>query len=136
MSIEKYADILYREHPQSNRRVRMTTADRAAQFSPFAALTGFDAVIAETARLTASRIELDASRQEELNAQLQRLFSQIHTYPLVSITYFQADGRKEGGAYLRATGNVRNINSYTGRVVFLDGREIPICEIVQIEGNC
>lgn len=128
----KYDDIIGRPHPVSDRHARMTNYDRAAQFSPFAALTGFDGEIAETARLTDAMTELTESRKEELNEILQQLLEQIHSCPEVSVTYFQADARKSGGAYVTAVGSLKKIDNYTHSLLLRDGTVIPIANILNI----
>lgn len=132
----KYDDILHLPHPVSRRRGRMSNADRAAQFSPFAALTGFDATIEEAARLTDRRIELDEGGKELLNEKLQEILETIHTQPRVTITHFIYDERKAGGAYISTTGRVKKIDEYSRSVLFTDGTAIPISEILDISLVC
>ena len=129
----KYDDIIHLSRPVSPRRSRMTNYDRAAQFSPFAALTGYDAVIEETARLTDSRIELEEGRKAELNETLQDLRQRLVEQPEVVLTYFRYDERKSGGAYVTAAGRVKKIDDYSRCILFADGRAIPIDEVVDIE---
>lgn len=129
----KYDDIIHLPHPVSQRRSRMTNYDRAAQFAPFAALTGYDAVIAETARLTDARVELDDMEKERLNETLQEIREAIHTQPRIALTWFCYDERKAGGAYLHATGCVKKIDIYCGAILLTDGRAIPIREVIGVE---
>ena len=129
----KYDDVIHLPHPISRRHGRMSNYDRAAQFSPFAALTGFDALVEETGRLTQQRMELDEDEKEKIEAQLQRILQQIHLQPAVSITWFARDERKEGGAYTTVTGRVRKIDSYSRRIYFADGSFVPLCEVVAVE---
>ena len=126
----KYDDIIHLHHPVSTKHARMSRLDRAAQFSPFAALTGFDATIAETGRLTDEIIELDESRIEVLNARLQYLVSVISRQPGVRITYFREDERKAGGAYVTVSGQVKKVDTYGHTVVLTDGTVIPM-EVVR-----
>ena len=128
----KYDDILHLSYPFPSTRPRMNSTDRAAQFSPFAALTGFEAVIEESGRLTQSAIELDESAKTEVDQALRQLSEQIHTQPKATITYFQSDARKLGGAYLTVTGNIKKIDSYEMRLILTDDTCIPISAIVQI----
>lgn len=128
----KYDDILTLPYPFPSTRPRMNATDRAAQFSPFAALTGFEAVIEESGRLTQSAIELDDSVKAEVDRTLRQLSEQIHTQPKVTLTYFQSDARKLGGAYLTVTGNVKKIDPYEMRVILTDDTAIPISAIMQI----
>jgi hypothetical protein len=128
----KYDDILHLSYPFPSTRPRMNSTDRAAQFSPFAALTGFEAVIEESGRLTQSAIELDESAKTEVDQALRQLSEQIHTQPKATITYFQSDARKLGGAYLTVTGSVKKIDTYEMRLILTDDTGIPISAIVQI----
>ncbi len=127
-----YHDIIALPHPVSRRRSRMTNGDRAAQFSPFAALTGFDDTIEEAGRLTDSRIELDEGEQLVLNEKLQELLAVIDTRPRVTLTHFVYDQKKAGGAYVRTTGCVKKIDPVYQVILLTDGRSIPISEIVDI----
>lgn len=129
----KYDDIIDLPHPVSSRRSRMTNYDRAAQFSPFAALTGYDGVIAETARLTDSQIELDEGGKELLNEKLRELRDTIDEQPTASFTCYQPDERKLGGAYVTVTGRVKKIDTVTRCVLLADGTVIPIDRIYGIE---
>ena len=128
----KYDDILYLPHPVSRRRGSMSNYDRAAQFSPFAALTGFDATIEEAGRLTDRRIELDEAEKELLNEKLQEILEHIDAQPQVTITHFVYDQRKAGGAYISTTGRVKKIDTYSRAILFTDGTAIPVSEIVGI----
>lgn len=136
MSMEdtsRYDDIISLPHHVSTRRPRMPMPNRAAQFSPFAALTGYEDSIRETARLTDTRIELDECAKAALDAKLQIL--QQHTQLPVSITYFVPDARKSGGAYVTAEGTVRKIDPTRHVVRMADRTEIPIEDIIGIEGD-
>lgn len=129
----KYDDIIHLSRPVSPRRSRMTNYDRAAQFSPFAALTGYDAVIEETARLTDSRIELEEGRKEELNDALLHIRERLGEAPRVRLTYFCYDERKAGGAYVTAAGQVKKLDDHSRSILLTDGRAIPIDEVIDIE---
>ncbi len=141
---EKYADIIDLPHHQSAKRPHMPVEDRAAQFSPFAALTGYEDAVKETARLTDERIELDEYSKEDLNQQLNKIKKhlQAHTsaskqndevgQPQISVTYFVPDERKAGGAYVTVRGAVKKIKEYEQQLVMANGTEIPIGEIVEI----
>lgn len=128
----KYADMLYLPHPVSQRHPPMPMIDRGAQFAPFAALTGHDAVIRETARVTDGPVELDRDRREELDAQLRELAERLGDRPRATFTHYVEDGRKEGGAYIRTTGPVRKIDIITGTVVLEDGSGIAMESIIDI----
>ena len=129
----KYDDIIHLPHHVSDKRARMSRLDRAAQFSPFAALTGFDATIAETGRLTDSSIELDESQKEVLNQRLHQVLSVISRQPGVRITYFREDERKDGGTYVTVSGRVKRIDSYRHSLLLADGLEIPIEAVRELE---
>ena len=131
----KYDDIINLPHHTSSKRPRMSMIDRAAQFSPFAALTGYDAAVKETARLTDRRIELDEYSKAALDERLQLIQERLKEHPEVTITYFQPDERKDGGAYLSITGSIKKIDTYEKCVVMMDKRKIPIDEIFGIDGD-
>lgn len=131
--IHKYDDIINLPHHQSATRPHMSNYDRAAQFSPFAALTRHDEAIRETARLTDRKIELDEYTKEDLNSKLQIIGDNLGTE--VAITYFQLDEKKSGGAYLTITGCVKRIDEYEQTVVFTDRTAIPIDQISEIESE-
>ena len=128
-----YEDILYLPHHVSGTRRQMSMTDRAAQFSPFAALTGYDAAIRETARLTEEEIELDEYEVAELNRKLQWLAE--HKDAEVSIVHFIKDAKKEGGAYVKDTGILKKIDEHTHTLVLVCGQEevqIDIWKIIEI----
>lgn len=126
----RYEDILSLPHHMSERHARMSMSDRAAQFSPFAALTGYDAAIEETARLTDTKIELDESEKEVLNL---RLHEALECGAPVRITYFLPDERKAGGAYVCTTGKVKKLNKIDGSIVIENGVCIMIQNLIDIE---
>ena len=130
-----YDDIIDLPHHVSATRPPMAAIDRAAQFSPFAALTGYDAAIKETARLTGERMELDESIKDALNDRLQIIADRMKENLQIAITYFQPDLRKNGGTYVTVTGTAKKIDEYEGVVVMLDGATVPIDEIISIEGQ-
>ena len=130
---EKYEDIIHRSRPISTRHLPMSGYDRAAQFSPFAALTGYDGVIEETARLTEREVTLDVGAEAELDEKLREIRERIHLHPEVTVTYFRPDSRKAGGAYVTVTGKVKRIDEYTQSLCFTDGTAIPIGQIFKIE---
>jgi len=128
----KYDDIIHLSRPDTGRRAKMSDYDRAAQFSPFAALTGFGAAIAETGRLTDTRIELDEGGKQLLDEQMLQVLEVIQTQPKVKITWFCYDERKAGGAYICTTGHVKKIDTYSGKVILTDGQTIPLGEVISI----
>ena len=127
-----YDDIIALPHPEPRTHPRMSLHDRAAQFSPFAALTGHSAAIAETGRLTDSRITLDESEIARVDAALQRLRELLPQAPAVSITYFVPDERKAGGSYQTITGEVKRIDTVSGMILLTDQRVIPIPDIFDV----
>ncbi|WP_418998816.1 hypothetical protein [Agathobaculum sp.] len=129
----KYDDIIDLPHPTSQNHPRMSLYDRAAQFSPFAALTGHSAAIAETGRLTDRRVELDEYEMARVDAELQRLQELLPGGPTASITYFVPDERKNGGSYQTVTGEVKRIDAVTGVIQMTDRREIPIEDVFSIK---
>lgn len=130
-----YNDIIDLPHHISTTRPRMSMIDRAAQFSPFAALTGYDAAIKETGRLTDRRIELSEDERIVLDMKQQILLDNIRECPDVSITYFIPDERKAGGSYVTVTGNVKKIDDYQRLLILTDRAQIPLDEIVDIESE-
>ncbi|MDE6957841.1 MAG: YolD-like family protein [Lachnospiraceae bacterium] len=130
---KKYADMLNLSHPVSRKHPPMSIADRAAQFAPFAALTGHGAAIRETARLTDTKIELDESLQSVLDKQLQELRKHVKKMPEVSFTYFLPDVQKNGGMYVTVTGKVKKIDEYENEIVLEDGTRIQIDDVLAIE---
>ena len=131
--MDNYEDIINLPHHQSVKRPQMPLKDRAAQFAPFAALTGYDAEIKETARLTDAKIELDESTLAILNDKLQIILDNLDAEPEVTITYFKPDTRKAGGAYIDHTGIVKRIDDYERTVVFADKNAISIEDILDIQ---
>ena len=109
-NMHKYDDIINLPHYTSSKRPRMAMIDRAAQFSPFAALTGYDAAVKETARLTEDWVELDEYQKSALNDRLQILQERLSNTPVISITYFVPDERKSGGAYCTETGITKKMD--------------------------
>lgn len=128
---DRYKDMLFLSHPDSPRHPRMPWQDRAAQFSPFAALTGYEAALKETARLTDRFIELDEDRKQEIDRRLFYLQQHREEQIPVKIIYFIPDARKEGGSYRTMEGYVRKIEE-TSRSIWIKGIEIPIDRIYQI----
>ena len=129
----RYDDIINLPHHVSTTHTPMPVADRAAQFSPFAALTGYEDAIDETARLTQDWIELDENEKERLNEKFQQIKEQLPTHPQVIFTYFEPDQKKQGGAYLTVEGRVKKIDEYRGAFILEDGREVLIESIVGVE---
>lgn len=133
---EPYDDIINLPHPTSVKHPRMPLSDRAAQFAPFAALSGHSAAIAETARLTDQRIELEEDDLAELDRRICLLLDRIREQPEVTITWFQPDDKKEGGRYIRTTGRMKKIHEAEHVLILTDGSKIPIGDIAEIESEC
>lgn len=129
----RYDDIIDQPHWQSPTRPRMSRLNRAAQFAPFAALTGYNAALLETGRLTDEFKELDESRKAELDEKLRYLAAHLREEPQVLITYFRPDGKKEGGAYFSAAGVVRKVDEYRRDVMLENQKLIPMDWIFEIE---
>ena len=130
-----YEDIIHLPHHVSATRPQMSMSDRAAQFSPFAALTGYDEAIKETGRLTDDRIELDENTRTALDIKQAILAKNINTHPEISITYFLPDATKAGGEYVTVTGSLKRIDEYERLMIFMDGRKVPMDEITNMEGE-
>ena len=128
----QYDDIIRLQRPDSGRRARMSLYDRAAQFSPFAALTGFDDAIAETGRQTQDRIELDRDALDRLEEQMQSLLEVLDSQPEAEVVWFRYDERKAGGSYVTTTGHVKKVDTYLERMIFTDGRSIPLGEVLSV----
>ncbi len=131
----KYDKIINLPHHVSSTRSHMTVIDRAAQFSPFAALTGYDAAVKETARLTEQQIELDEYEKATLDQRILLLQDRLKELPEVTITYFIPDERKDGGKYVSITGAVKKIDTYEKQLVLVNKSKIPIGNILSIEGE-
>lgn len=131
----EYDDIINLPNPTSKTHLRMSLYNRAAQFSPFAALTGHDAAVKETARLTEEKQELSEDEIDRLNEKLNIIIKNIGTEKMVTITYFVPDDRKSGGAYVSCSGIVKRIDEYEHTIVLTDKTVIPIAQISRIEGE-
>ncbi len=131
----RYDDIINLPHHVSKSHPHMSTLDRAAQFSPFAALTGYEGAIKETARRTNKRMELDEAAKNVLDEKLRIVHDQLSSQPELEITYFQPDDKKTGGAYISVIGIVKKIDGYERTVVMQDETRIPIEEIIRIKGK-
>ena len=131
----KYNEIMGLPHHVSKTRPQMPMSDRAAQFAPFAALTGYDAAIKEPGRLTDERIELDVEALSALDMKYQLLMEALDEAPEVTITYFQPDERKAGGKYVSAVGAVKKIDDFERRITMRDGTRIPMDDVLSIDGE-
>lgn len=128
----KYADILFLPHPVSKKHPPMDRSVRAAQFSPFAALTGYDAAIRETGRLTDRFVELEECEKALLDEKLQQVRLRLSERPTITVTYFQPDDQKEGGAYVQISGAVRRIDEHKRVLIMVDGTEIMLDRLADL----
>lgn len=128
-----YDDIIDMPHHVSDRHPQMPMLDRAAQFSPFAALTGYDAAIVETARLTDQKRELSEEQKHVISEQLNKLQERIKTDPTVTVVYFEADKRKAGGVYKTIIGQAKKIDPLLGFLELTDRTTIAFDDILSIE---
>lgn len=129
----KYDDIIELPHHISQKHPQMSAISRAAQFSPFAALTGHGAAIRETERLTQDFIELDEDRRSQLDRQLQLLNAHIGQQPEITVTYFRPDEKKDGGAYVTVQSRLTKIDAYRRQLFLADGTAIPIDSLYSVE---
>ena len=135
ITLGKYDDIINLPHHQSSKRPHMSMRDRAAQFAPFAALTGYGSAINETKRLTDKKIELNDDEKQELNAKLNYIANNLDSKPKVAFAFFVPDAQKSGGAYINVTGIVKKIDTYENCVVLEDERRIAFDDIIGIESE-
>lgn len=131
----QYDDIIHLPHHVSLTRPQMPMQDRAAQFSPFAALTGYDAAVKETARLTDKMIVLDEEALTFLNRKYQILVDRLDERSEVIITYFKPDAKKSGGAYVEIAGAVKKVDDFERIIVMMDGTKLPMDDVLNIEGE-
>lgn len=129
----EYDNIIHLPHHVSAERPHMPMIDRAAQFVPFAALTGYDAAIAETARLTDTKRELSEEQKGAIGKQLLSLQARLKTAPQVSVTYFVPDSRKAGGAYKTISGEAKKVDETLGILEMRNGTAIPFDDIIHLE---
>lgn len=132
---DKYDEIANLPHHVSETRPQMPMSDRAAQFAPFAVLTGYDSAIRETGRLTDERIELDEEALTALNLRYQLLMDALGKEPEVEITFFKPDERKSGGEYVTVIGAVKNVDDFERLITMQDGMKIPMNDVLSIDGE-
>ena len=130
---EDYSDIINLPHHVSRNHPQMPMMARAAQFAPFAALTGYDAVIRETARLTEGQVELEEYNNERLNRKYAELMTILDSHPEITVSYFKPDEHKAGGAYVTVTGQLKKIDTYEQIMKMEDGTVIPIGSIMDLQ---
>lgn len=131
----KYDDIIELPHHVSKKHPLLSRASYAAQFSPFAALTGYDRIVAEAARTTDERIELGEAEASVLSLKLRITAEHEKELPVVTLTYFKEDGRKKGGAYIEKTGAVKRVDEIGRVVIFTDGTRIPTDDVTDIKSG-
>ena len=132
--MDDYSDIINLSRPVS-KRPRMSLEQRSAQFAPFAALTGYEGQVKETARLTNKKIEINEELKEILNKKIQLIQEKIKEQPQIEITYFIPDSKKDGGKYETVTNSVKKIDTYKGEIILIDGTTIAIDEIIDISSE-
>ena len=131
----KYNDIINMPHHISRKHKQMPILDRAAQFSPFAALSGYEDAVKETARQTDNRICLSEEAKSFINDKIQILNELLHTSPSISVTFFVPDDKKDGGSYITDTGTVKKIDDYKKAVIMNNGKRIPFKNILELDGE-
>ncbi|MBO6093519.1 MAG: hypothetical protein J6P40_07855 [Oscillospiraceae bacterium] len=129
----QYDDIITLPHHVSERHPHMPLIDRAAQFSPFAALTGYEAAIVETARPTETKRELSEEQKQIISSRLYELQNCISSVPRLTVVFFQQDDRKSGGTYRTVSGPVKKVNDYLGVLEMADGLSIPFQDILSLD---
>lgn len=135
MSDDRYADIIDLPHHVSVTRRHMSIKDRAAQFSAFAALTGYGDEIKETARLTDDKREMDETELEELSLKLAMILARADEKPYITVTYFSSDQKKSGGVYKTVTGNLKKVDEIERTLTLTDGDIIRLDDIIDIESG-
>lgn len=135
MENKDYDDIIMLPHPVSKKHMPMSIYNRAAQFAPFAALTGYEDAVHETARRTDSKIILDEDAKDILDKKMLWIQEHIEEKPEVQLTYFVADEKKEGGTYMTLKGHIAKIKSYEQSVLLQEGEQIAIADITDIQGE-
>ena len=132
---DQYDDIINLPHHVSKTRPQMSMVDRAAQFSPFAALTGYDAAIKETGRLTDEKVNLSEEEKEALDRKQQILMERLGDHPALTVAYFVPDAKKSGGAYVTKDGNLKKIDGFERWMMLTDGTKIPLDDVADIESE-
>lgn len=131
-----YDDIISLPHPTSAKYPRMSIHDRAAQFSPFAALSGHSAALAETVRLTDRRIDIDEDTRAVLDQKQKLLLGRIGEQPEISVTWFQPDEKKDGGQYVTSEGRLKKVDNIERLLYLTDGTAIPLADIMDLKSDC
>ena len=131
----RYEHLLTLPHHQSSKRKHMSMVERAAQFGAFRALTGYEDAICETGRITDKKIELDDYQKKEIDLKIRYIAEHMGEMPQISVTYFVPDEKKQGGEYTTHTGFLQKINYYKKKIIFNDGTEVFVNEILSIVGK-
>lgn len=134
-TIEMYEDIIDMPRPKSKTKKPMSLTERAAQFAPFAALSGHNEELRETARLTSDKIELDEMEKELLSVKLKTLESRLHEQINISISYFIKDPKKEGGKYITIDGTIKQIDMINQLIILTDKTKIPMDNVIEINSS-
>lgn len=132
---DQYDDIINLPHHVSKTRPQMSMLDRAAQFSPFAALTGYDAAIKETGRLTDEKVNLSEEEKEALDRKQQNLLEKLADHPALTVIFFVPDEKKSGGAYVTKRGKLKKIDEFERLMQLADGTKIPLDDVAEIESE-
>lgn len=132
---DQYDDISNLPHHVSKTRPQMSMLDRAAQFSPFAALTGYDAAIKETGRLTDEKVNLSEEEKEALDRKQQILLEKLADHPALTVIFFVPDEKKSGGAYVTKRGKLKKIDEFERLMQLADGTKIPLDDVAEIESE-
>ena len=133
--MRRYGGIINLPHPEPTTRPRMAMENRAAQFSPFAALTGYDDATREESRLVDIKQELSEEMKDMIDAKLAIIGQHVKEQPSVAVTYFQPDEKKAGGRYVTVSGNVKKLDGLGRVIMMMDGTKIPIEDVRHIEGD-
>ena len=131
----KYNDIINLPHHVSKKHPQLSKASYAAQFSPFAALSGYDGIVSEATRITDERVELGDKENDILNAKLQVIGDHIKEHPEIKVTYFEKDKKKSGGAYLQKIAPIKRIDDVERIMYFTDGTNLSIDDITDMQGE-
>lgn len=132
---KNYDDIINLPHFESKKHKRMSIEARSAQFAPFSALTGYEDIVKETARLTDKRIEIDDELKQILNNKLQFILKNIDLFPEITFTYFVNDKQKSGGKYIEKIGIIKKIDTINGLIILKDKSKIKIKDIINIKSD-
>lgn len=132
MNIKKYEDIINLPHHISSKHPQMSLEERSAQFAPFAALTGYEDCVEETARLTDERIDISEDIKEILNEKIRKIIKIIDKNPKIKLTYFIPDNKKNGGKYMTIEGKIKKIDEINQELIFINGKKIKINDVIDI----